>query len=68
MRAIGLNLCGYATEMQEHSMKEQNGGVLCLTMLMAVGSSLGLIWGGYARARPVDFVPTVAVVVSTGLV
>lgn len=68
MRAIGLSLFGYAIEMQERSMKEQSDGVLCLTMLTAEGSSLGLTWDGYARVRPVDFVPIVAVVVSPGLV
>jgi hypothetical protein len=66
MRAIELNLCGYVIEVQEHLMKEQSGGVLCLKMLMAVGLNLDSTWVGYVRARPVDFVLTAAAAVSTG--
>ena len=67
MKAIELNLCGYVIESQEHLMREQSGGVLCLRMLMAVGSSLDSTWVGYVRARPIDFVLIAAAAVSTGL-
>jgi hypothetical protein len=66
MKAIELNLCGYVIEAQEHLMKEQSGGVLCLTMLMAVGLSLDSTWVVYVRAKPVDFVLIAAAAVSTG--
>lgn len=53
---------------QGHSKRGQNDDVLCPTMPTAVGLSLDLVSVGYARARPVDFVLTVAAVVSIDLV
>jgi hypothetical protein len=64
MTAIALSLSGYVIVKQGRSKKEQNGDVLCPTTLTAAGLSLDLVWVGHARARPVDFVLTVAVVAS----
>jgi hypothetical protein len=68
MKAIGLSQYGYVIAMQERLKKGQNDDALCRKMLTAVASILGLTWGDHAKARPVDFVPIVAAVVSAGLV
>jgi len=68
MKAIGLNQYGYVIVMQERLKKGQNDDALCQKMLMVAALILGLTWGDHAEARPVDFVPIVAAVVSAGLV
>lgn len=64
MTAIALSLSCYVIVKQGHLKRGQNDDVLCPTMPTAAGLSLDLVSVGHARARPVDFVLTVAAVVS----
>jgi hypothetical protein len=68
MKAIGLSQYDYMIAMQERLKKGQNDDALCRKMLTVVALILGSTWSDHGKARPVDFVPIVAAVVSAVLV